>query len=231
MNPNEKGRLGELLVRSALQSAFPSARLFSNLIIPAADGLTQIDHVLVTSAGVFVIEVKKYAGDILGARDAALWKQCIGHHTSEFQNPLHQNARHVSALRGQLGLRDSQLHSIVVFVGRAGLLRPVPNVITTIAVGCPKLIDHIRAFPEERMTDGEMAEATRLLIRIQAAGFTEEDLLRSIRERKARTREVAWKAVRGQTFPSRTINHRTMRKRGLREDPLLQAARWVFRNF
>jgi hypothetical protein len=168
-------------------------------------------------------------GDIIGAPNATLWKQFIGHHISEFQNPLHQNARHVSALRWHLGLRDSLFHSIVVFVGRAELLRPIPNVTTTIAAGCPKLIEHIRAIRDQRMTDSEIEQATNQLTRLQAADFTEADLLRSIQERRARTREVVRKDDSAETFvPS--INQRPVRRQFLREEPLLKVARWAFRN-
>ena len=234
MDSHEKGRQGELLVRSALQSAFRAAPLFSNLIIPATDGLTQIDHVLITSAGVFVIEVKKYAGEILGSPDAPFWMQFVGNRKTEFQNPIHQNARHVSALRCQLGFRDSLFHSIVVFVGRVELLRPVSaNVLTTIAAGCSKLIEHIRTFPDQQITASEIAQATHHLTRLQAAGFTEEDLLRSIRERrsKAQFRERAWQPDSPRTFLlPRTESRRAVRRQSSPEEPLLQVARWAFRN-
>lgn len=187
MTNHEKGARGERLVSLALEDAFPNAQRFDDLIIPAINGLTQIDHVLVSTAGVFVIEVKKYSGDIFGGADAAFWVQRIGSHRRTFQNPIWQNARHVSAVRWQLKLRPDQVHSIVVFVGRTELVRPVsPNVIATSAVGCSGLIRYIESFSAERLTSAEANRSLERLRQLQSAGYTREDLLLSIRERTSR---------------------------------------------
>jgi restriction system protein len=51
---------GETLVRRAIQQACigPNWHLLNNVTLPTVDGTTQIDHVLVSRYGVFVIETK-----------------------------------------------------------------------------------------------------------------------------------------------------------------------------
>jgi restriction system protein len=185
MTTYEKGFLGERLVSSALRRTFPKAFVFDDLIIPAMNGLTQVDHVLVTTTGVFVIEVKKYSGSISGDPREPLWQQRIGRYRCAFQNPMWQNARHVSALRWQLNLAFEKMHSVVVFVGGVELAHPIaPNVMATNAAGCVGLVSYIQSFLDPLLTDHELNHTINRLHRLIKAGFTKADLLRSIRERR-----------------------------------------------
>jgi len=152
--------------------------------------------VLVSHAGVFVIEVKAFHGEIFGSIDSPKWVQQAGKSQRKFQNPIHQNYRHVSALRWQLSLRWKQLHSVIVFVGRATLRGYFgENVISTIAVGCPGLVRYIRSFEGEELSPNQLGRVVYELYKFEAAGFTEEDLLNSIHERKARERAMSGSGI------------------------------------
>src|SRR5262249_8834416 len=72
-----KGALGERLVSRSLHRHLDrhEYRLFNDLILPALDGTTQIDHVIVSRYGVFVIETKNMKGWIFGSADQAVWTQ------------------------------------------------------------------------------------------------------------------------------------------------------------
>ena len=48
-------------------------RRFHDVIVPARNGTTQIDHVLVSCYGIFVVETKNYNGWIFGDEHAAQW--------------------------------------------------------------------------------------------------------------------------------------------------------------
>ena len=113
---------GEGSVRKVITTNFkaPHYHLLNNLTLPDQDGTTQIDHVLVSTKGVFVIETKNYAGWIFGNEKSKQWTQVIFRVKSKFQNPLHQNFKHVKVIQNQLDfLPKEQIHSIVVFVGEA----------------------------------------------------------------------------------------------------------------
>src|SRR6266542_5098071 len=49
---------------------------------------TQVDHILVSSFGVFVIETKDYKGWIFADAKQANWTQVLFRHKFTFQNPI-----------------------------------------------------------------------------------------------------------------------------------------------
>lgn len=55
---------GEALVRRELQANFspPDYHLLNHITLKLGDSTTQIDHILVSRFGVFVIETKDYSG-------------------------------------------------------------------------------------------------------------------------------------------------------------------------
>lgn len=90
-----------------------------NVIIPARDGTAQVDHVLVSVYGIFVIETKNMKGWIFGVENQATWTQSIFGKKHQFQNPLHQNYRHTKCLAEYLGISHNLIHSVVFFIGEA----------------------------------------------------------------------------------------------------------------
>ena len=74
-------------------------RRFHDVVIRAPDGTTQIDHVIVSPYGIFVIETKNMQGWIFGNAYHDNWTQTIYRHKSQFQNPLRQNYRHLMPRR------------------------------------------------------------------------------------------------------------------------------------
>jgi hypothetical protein len=105
-------------------------RLIKNVTLPTENGTTQIDHIIVSKYGVFVVETKNMKGWIFGASDEKTWTQKIYKHSTKFQNPLHQNYKHVKTLESLLGLNDQQVHSLVVFVGDSTFKTEMPEEVT-----------------------------------------------------------------------------------------------------
>ena len=52
-------------------------RRFHDVIIPSQHGTTQIDHILVSPFGLFIVETKNYTGWIYGSESQANWTQVI----------------------------------------------------------------------------------------------------------------------------------------------------------
>lgn len=79
------GLLGEKRVANLLKKGLKGEeyRLYRNLILPIetehqnTPSLTEVDLVLLTHFGIFVIEVKNYSGWIFGAEKQAFWTQQI----------------------------------------------------------------------------------------------------------------------------------------------------------
>lgn len=106
-------------------------RRVHNLILPARGGTTQIDHVLVSVFGIFVIETKNMNGWIFGSERSPQWTQSIYGKKYPFQNPLHQNFRHTKALEEFLNLPESCFHPIVFFIGECELKTDLPSNVLT----------------------------------------------------------------------------------------------------
>jgi len=113
-----KGSAGEFKTKF-ISSIFlkEEYQIFNDIIIQTSHGSTQIDHVVVSKYGLFVIETKNKTGWIFGAPEQANWTQVIFNKHYQFQNPLRQNYSHIQGLSEILGIEDNKLHSIVVFWG------------------------------------------------------------------------------------------------------------------
>lgn len=114
-----RGDLGERMVaKSLLGLNQEHYKVFHDLYLPRPDGkgTTQVDHVVVSRYGIFVVETKYLNGWIFGDARRKLWNQSLYGHHSQFQNPLHQNRLHLQAVKVALRLRERQLHSVVIFV-------------------------------------------------------------------------------------------------------------------
>ncbi|OZG41068.1 nuclease [Aeromonas sp. A35_P] len=124
-----KGMIGEWFINLSLRLFLDKQEyhLLKDVTLPTPQGTTQIDHVLVSRFGVFVIETKNIKGWIFGNPAHKSWTQQIYRRRHSFQNPLRQNYLHVMTLRSLLGLADHQLHSIIYFIGDCTFKTPMPD--------------------------------------------------------------------------------------------------------
>lgn len=146
---------GELLVSKALTAAFPppTYHLLNSVTLPLNDGTTQIDHVLVSRFGVFVIETKHYRGWIFANAKSPMWTQSFFKQRFKFQNPLHQNYKHVKAVEALLDfLPAGQVRSAVVFSGDGEFRTPRPEGVFSI----PGLVAHLMTFTEEVISENRL---------------------------------------------------------------------------
>lgn len=121
---------GEASVHKVIVKNFPPPHyhLLNNLTIPFRDGTTQIDHVLISTKGIFVIETKNYSGWIFGDEKSKQWTQTTYRIKRKFQNPIHQNYLHVKAIEQLFDfIPQEHIHSLVVFTGRGQFKTPKPR--------------------------------------------------------------------------------------------------------
>jgi Nuclease-related domain len=146
---------GEAAVRRALTQHFtgPSYHLLNNLTLPCDGGTTQIDHVLVSKSGIFVIESKHYRGSIFANVSSPTWTQVIFTHKYTFQNPLRQNYKHVKAIQQLLNfVPRAHIHSLVAFTGDATFKTVRPKGVFDVK----GLVQHIRQFTSEVLTKNRL---------------------------------------------------------------------------
>lgn len=127
---------GEARLSRALQMKFlaPDYHLLNHVTLRLSDGTTQIDHVLISRFGIFVIETKDYKGWIFAGQDDRYWTQVLYRTKFRFQNPLRQNHRHVRAIQDLLEFLPADvIHPVVVFTGDAALKTVMPHGVFTLA--------------------------------------------------------------------------------------------------
>lgn len=120
---DSKENSGERLVIQTIHEGFSREKyhLLNNVTLPTSDGgTTQIDHILVSKYGVFVIETKDYSGWIFGSKNSKKWTQSFPARKYQFQNPLHQNQKHIHELVKLFDfMPKSAFKSLVVFTNRS----------------------------------------------------------------------------------------------------------------
>jgi len=119
------GENGERAVSSYLTDLeCEEYQVFNDLLLREGNYTAQIDHIILSRYGVFVIETKNVHGKVYGSGNAEFWKQYLPDRgykrygsTQEHQlrNPLWQNADHIKSLRRLVFNRDIPILGIVVF--------------------------------------------------------------------------------------------------------------------
>ena len=134
---------GEALLSGILKNNFkpPDYHLMNHITLDLPDGTTQIDHILVSIFGVFVIETKDYSGWIFANLKQLNWTQVFLRSKYKFQNPILQNSRHVRAVQNLLDFLPAEaIKSVVVFTGDAEFKTEIPIGVYTLK----SISDHIR---------------------------------------------------------------------------------------
>ncbi|WP_421300047.1 NERD domain-containing protein [Aeromonas veronii] len=159
--PRFKGIVGETFINLGIRLFLDQREyhLLKDVTLPTPQGTTQIDHVIVSRFGLFVIETKNIKGWIFGNPAHKSWTQQLYRRRHTFQNPLHQNYLHLMTLKSLLGLADHQLHSIIYFIGDCTFKTPMPDNVMNRG-----LIRNIKSKTTQVLTP---AEVTRVIDTIQ----------------------------------------------------------------
>jgi restriction system protein len=153
--PMIKGRIGEGLVNLAAKLHLDPElyRLIKDVTVPTKTGTTQIDHVVVSKFGLFVIETKNYKGWIYADAKDAQWTQVNFKQKHRFQNPLRQNYAHICALSELLDLPKEKIIGVVCFMGDAKFKTGVPEGVFLEG----RYVNHILSFKTPVFSESEVA--------------------------------------------------------------------------
>lgn len=146
---------GEKVVNKAIKRFLPQTEfhLINNVTLVTSDGTTQIDQIVVSRKGIFVIETKHYSGIIIGTKDTAKWIHITTWDKRQFQNPLRQNHKHVMELIALLPKINKNLfHSLIIFSGSGHFKTVMPNNV----IKCNQLSAYMRNFDDDLLTDDEV---------------------------------------------------------------------------
>ncbi|OTG89162.1 nuclease-related domain-containing protein [Acinetobacter sp. ANC 3813] len=147
--PFIKGKVGELVVSAHVKLYLKEPYILLNdLTLPDAEGgTTQIDHIVLSPYGLFVVETKNYTGWIFGGARQKMWTQKIYKKTYKFQNPLHQNYKHMKVLEDVLEdiLEPEFMHSVIVFMPESEFKTAMPENLFRGAAWT----DYVKSFQQE----------------------------------------------------------------------------------
>ena len=114
------GEAGENLVAKYLQDVVNSygGYLYNDFCFEDQQGYsTEIDHILITRGGIFIIETKTNKGLIRGTKEDEWWL-CIKkdyQQDKQLKNPIIQNQGHINHLRKMFKNTPPKMTSIVIF--------------------------------------------------------------------------------------------------------------------
>ena len=160
--PKIKGYLGEKSVAFFLSKLDETKyKVINNIMLQVGNKTTQIDHIVTSNYGIFIIETKNYKGWIIGNEFDDNWKQVIYKRKEKLHNPIKQNYGHIQALKEILnGLPDVNYISIVAFTTKADLkVTSKTDVVYTI-----NLLKTIKKYNNETITDSEKEQIFAKLI-------------------------------------------------------------------
>ncbi|MDD2830377.1 MAG: NERD domain-containing protein [Sulfuricurvum sp.] len=183
-SPFMKGKIGEVIVNS-INSATLDETIYipiKNVTLSLKDGsTTQIDHILVSKYGLFVIETKNMKGWIGGGEDQKEWTQQIFKDKYRLQNPLRQNYRHIKALEEILEVPPTALTSVIAFVGECTFKTTMPeNVFRGISY-----TKYIKSFDQERLNPLQIRQILSKLQRkqLEQSFTTDRTHVQNLKER------------------------------------------------
>lgn len=151
--PKIKGYFGEKSVAFFLSKLDENKyKIINNIMLRNGNRTTQIDHVIVSNYGIFVIETKNYKGWIIGNEYDDYWKQVIYKRKEKLHNPIKQNYGHIQALKEHLAeYPEINYISIVAFTTKADLkVTSSTDVVYTV-----NLIKTIKKYDGMRISDSE----------------------------------------------------------------------------
>ncbi|WBW96258.1 NERD domain-containing protein [Oceanirhabdus sp. W0125-5] len=179
-SPKVKGYLGEKSVSIRLKGLNEEEyKILNDVYLPTNRGkTTQVDHLVVSLYGIFVIETKNYKGWITGTEKSEFWTQTIYKTKNKLYNPLRQNYGHVMAVKELIKGVDVPIIPIVAFSDRADLKVKIEK---EHVVYIPQIKKVILKYNEKKITKEQMSDICNL---IQGAELKDKNV------KKAHVKEI-----------------------------------------
>lgn len=154
-------------------------RRFHNVILPSKNGTTQIDHLIISVFGLFIVETKHKKGWIFGSEKDPNWTQLIYGKKYTFQNPLRQAFRQKKILSEFLNVDESNIHIVIYFAGDCKFKTVLPDNVINSGVG-----SFIKRFGNQILSNEEVNQTIRAIDKHLAdTPFSNRDHIKSLRER------------------------------------------------
>lgn len=146
---------------------------------------TQIDHVIVSPFGIFVVETKNHKGMIFGDCNGTVWTQVLNqrrHYT--FYNPVRQNEGHIRNLSNSLKISPKYMQGVIVFTnGEANRI----NVNCNFCITPEQLYDYLMQFRVQIFNDKQVLAIIKRIDSANKSGYINDAKhVQFVQEQKAR---------------------------------------------
>lgn len=146
---------GKVLIIEAINESFNKNRyhLLNDITLKFGDGKREINHILISRYGVFVIESNNYNGIIYAHINAEYWTQEKLKIKNKFKNPITKNNMNVIASKNTIAtLPKNIFYNNIVFTGNCTFKLEKPVDIYTL----DEFINFIKSKKNEVLTENEM---------------------------------------------------------------------------
>ncbi len=175
-----KGRYGENYIAVVLKKCMQKGdTLLNNVVLsdPRSTLSVEIDHVLLSRRGIFVVETKNRSGDIYGDDEAEQWTQYLGNGSirHEFYSPVKQSIAH--AKKVSYVTKCKAVFPLVVFA--EGNTQHIVSDITFDPLGLRRFIQK----QPNVLSEGELSAALTRLQDCMANSISAEEHRRNMRKK------------------------------------------------
>jgi restriction system protein len=156
---------------------------YHNIILPSKNGTTQIDHLIISVFGLFIVETKNKKGWIFGSENQDYWTQSIYGNNYSFQNPLKQTYRQKVILSEFLNINKSKIQTVIYFVGECAFATDLPENVIKSSIG-----KYIKRFQNQIIsTDDVNRIIDAIETQLDESSLTKRDHIKSLQTRHSST--------------------------------------------
>jgi hypothetical protein len=176
-----RGWIGEKKTAFRLWFSLPnkSYHRYHDLLLPSKNGTTQIDHLIISVYGLFIVETKNKDGWIFGSEHQDNWTQSIYGNKYTFQNPLKQTFRQKAVLSEFLNIDSYKIKPLVYFVGDSTFKSDMPENVIKNGLG-----RYIKSFQYQIISPDDVHRIiSSIETHLKESSLTSRDHLKSLRNR------------------------------------------------
>ncbi|MGD6875678.1 NERD domain-containing protein [Bacillus infantis] len=162
--PVIKGAVGEWYANKALSKLGANYKIYHDLYVPNGEGGTaQVDHIVTSPYGIFVIETKHYQGWIFGQENQRYWTQAIYKRKEKLFNPIWQNYGHIKALKSYIGNEELESFYSIIAFSQNSTLKFNDDFKSARVIQIPQLTKVISEWNVQRINDSDLKQINRAL--------------------------------------------------------------------
>lgn len=151
--PKVRGFFGEFWINVELKKLPKEYIILKDIMIKTSNKTHQIDHLVISKYGIFVIETKNYFGLIKGNEYDEKWTQYLGKNKYKFLNPIRQNYGHIVALKEVLNMDINNFISIICFSNQAKLSIKNATKVTQIDYLIDEILSYTKIIIKDNIND------------------------------------------------------------------------------